>query len=306
MNAPIFTISDFITTAQANPAAKVVYANGCSMTFGQEIAGFEDIFVSNDEPLLNTVGIEYHEERLSKCFAGKISEKIGDDRIFFNDALMGASNDRIFRTTIFSISKMLESGIEPHRIRVIIGFTSSARKEICENFLSKNTYQNVHANFAAHPGTISEKFQKLWISGMLSYIEMVDRFEVQLIALHGFLNANKIQHVFCDAISPIPINGKELESEIHSVEGKYEHPLQLLNLKKHVNPKNYFSSVFDLLDGDDKYSNWYISDFHAFCKRRNCPMGKHFHPLELGHKLWAEELENFLNSKNPTFLYEQP
>ena len=297
----IFDIDSLVEIASKSDQ-KIVYANGCSMTFGQEIAGFNDLFISNSLPHLETVGEEYHKQRLLNCFAGHISQAVKGGSIFYNDALMGGSNDRIVRTTLYAITKLLTSGIDPKRLRVVIGFTSAARKEVCENFQARNRYVDVHLNVKNPLNLASKKFKDVWEDCFLSYIEMVDRFLVQILSLHSFFKLHGIEHIFVDAISPIPANGWFIEKEFDSVGQDYTHKLAQLNLSESVSPTNYYSSVFQLFDGDNKYSNWYISDFHGFCVKNKYPLGPNHHPLALGHFMWAQEIIKFLKTSNPNFL----
>lgn len=86
-------------------AIDYIYANGCSLTYGEEL-----------------------ENRASDAYPNKIAKHF--NKFVFNNAEPGSSNQSILRRTIQDIENILEKGIAPF---VLISWTNTARFELCDN-----------------------------------------------------------------------------------------------------------------------------------------------------------------------------
>ena len=92
---------------------KILYANGCSFTFGMEILGANNSTLENKQfayptELANLLKIDFVR----------------------NESYCGATNEFIFRKTIENLLEMESSGQDPREIFVVIGWTSICRAEL--------------------------------------------------------------------------------------------------------------------------------------------------------------------------------
>ncbi len=92
---------------------KILYANGDSFVFGMECIP--------DQPC--------HEDSKLLAFPKYLSDMLGATT-YINNAYNGATNDFIFRNTIFDLKKLEQQGHDPRDIFVVIGITSLHRTEI--------------------------------------------------------------------------------------------------------------------------------------------------------------------------------
>lgn len=92
---------------------KVLYANGDSFTYGMEILG------DNDRSQQNK----------NFAYPAKLAELMGIPQVF-NGSFLGASNEFIFRQTMFELTELERQGHKPEDVLVVVGWTVPFRAEI--------------------------------------------------------------------------------------------------------------------------------------------------------------------------------
>ena len=92
---------------------KILYANGCSFTFGMEILGDDDDTLENKQ----------------FAYPAEIGKLLNINQIR-NASYCGATNEFIFRKTIENLLEMEELGNNPRDTFVVIGWTSINRAEL--------------------------------------------------------------------------------------------------------------------------------------------------------------------------------
>lgn len=92
---------------------KILYANGDSFVAGMECLGH-----GNRSP-----------ENKEYAFPKHLAVALGSEQ-YINNAYSGATNDFIFRQTIFDLQELEQQGTDPADVFVIVGFTSLHRIEL--------------------------------------------------------------------------------------------------------------------------------------------------------------------------------
>jgi len=195
---------------------KTLYANGDSFVFGME--ALEDF--SRDEN-----NKEY-------SFAKHIAVGLKCDT-YINNSYNGATNDFIFRNTIFDLIELEKSGVNPEDVFVIVGWSSLHRTEVDgtawfqkiphfnENLNNILTNQHAPIEFRDF-GTMfvnptcgvvigtNEKLYSvvddivpfcvdfLWTDGL-----QLPQQEARIIALHEFLKSKGYKHVFINTVDKV-------------------------------------------------------------------------------------------------------
>lgn len=187
---------------------KILYANGDSFVFGMECI---DHFSQ----------IEHNKEL---AFPKHIAVGLNCET-YINNAYNGATNEFIFRTTIFDLLQLEKQGISPSEIFVVIGWTSLFRIEIDGNswytkqvpgIKPKLQISNIEAiieymNYGTFFVNPRHDLTLRWDGQLYSTNNDIVPFcvdyiwhdhlqnpqhEARLIALHGFLTAKGYKHVF--------------------------------------------------------------------------------------------------------------
>lgn len=159
----------------------ILFANGCSMTMGAELA-----------------------DPHTASFPALLARHFGLE--LANIALGGASNCRILRTTLMWIADYLGHGGRPEDLFVLIGWTSPDRREfgLSENESSQDAntfwrYIHIHQQFAdATPDLI--QLRKLIIRSFWCDRESMTRFLLAASSLENVLASHGIRHCFVHAI----------------------------------------------------------------------------------------------------------
>jgi hypothetical protein len=189
---------------------KVLYSNGDSFVFGMEC--IEDYSKT--------------EKNKELAFPKHIANKLNCET-YINNAYNGATNEFIFRTTIFDLLELENRGYQPTDVFVVIGWTSLHRFEIAgTTWYQKHApgidplidvsqidqtpeyadYNTLFVNPAYHTTLSNSKLgvhfstehdivpfcvDHVWHDYMQN-----PQHEARLIALHSFLNAKGYKHVF--------------------------------------------------------------------------------------------------------------
>jgi len=166
-----------------------IYANGCSMTAGDELS--KDIVEQVRYPSL-----------VAKHYNVPV----------YNNAKGGGSNTRIVRTTTQDLIDLKSQGRSPF---VIIGWTAHHRFELCDQ-------KHEWLQFNAGKESKDPEFEKLYWSKYGSDIGNIESFAVQVMLMQKFLESYKIPYLMLHAFNPviIPRNHK-LNDFVEHLDYKY-------------------------------------------------------------------------------------
>ncbi len=230
----------------------ILYANGCSMTYGAELI---------DNPV--TKKCLDHEHRLKTAWPGQLSKLLGMECV--NWAKAAASNEKILRTSLKWISEYLGSGKDPSELFVVIGWTNVHRIEIRHN----KEWRNVLPSSNSSIPEIRE-ISRFFGEKIVNEFQDTIRFVNQIILFQSFLESKRIPYLFSSSLA-IDIDQEKYK--------KYLEPqLPLINRERYFRLDNYC--------------------FATFLTDNSYPIAERFHPLEEGHKEWANILHQYIIENN--------
>lgn len=151
----------------------LLYANGCSMTFGDE---------------LGPVGSPICNDRAWPQYLGNL---MGIPVV--NDAAPGASNDRIVRRTTAYIAQFLAHH-PADELRVVIGWTFPIRREF-HDAIEDHWY-----NFVPSDSKSAGPLTPLYCPTFCSQEESIGRHFAQMLSVQGMLKEHRIPYAFFTAI----------------------------------------------------------------------------------------------------------
>jgi len=229
----------------------ILYANGCSMTYGAELGG---------ETIINGIGVEEHNPdfRKKNVWPSILGELLKVEKTF-NDAVGGAGNDRMFRTTMEWTSNYLQNN-NGKDLFVIIGWSAPERTEYRIN----DEWRNILSHFS--PTNVPQNvidLQKFHVNEMMDERKDYTTSINYMLALQSWLQTNSIPFLFFNAL------------HIHWPKIK---EVQIL--------RNYIDR-----------SRYYKFDDRDFCMFTFCdkyPRGPRNHTLEEGHRTWANHLAQYI------------
>ncbi|AVH85131.1 hypothetical protein RsoM2USA_203 [Ralstonia phage RsoM2USA] len=267
----IWTLPDFIKTL--TPEDKVFYTNGCSMVFGAELGGKDGTTWVDDK------SFSYNDYRINNAFPGIFRSSLFPNHRYFNAAKGGSANDRIMRTTIDDVLTLIDFGIKPENIFVLIGWTHGMRFEIYER-INKNYYSVV-------PGAkwlkseLANKMAEIQMMELYDTVSLARKINQQILSLQSILKQYKINYLFSNSLDIYP----------DFAEGFSHTPAKSLVTFGHIDLDKYAGT-----DMMGERSEFAIS-FNAHSRRHNVQFGSGDHPLEDGHKLWAHSLIEFYTKR---------
>jgi len=237
----------------------ILYANGCSMTYGAELGG---------ETVTNGVSVEEHNPDFRKKNAWpSILGKLLKVEKTFNDAIGGGGNDRMFRTTMEWTSNYLQDN-DGKDLFVVIGWSAPERTE----YRIDNEWINILPNFSPiHVLQNVVELQKFHVNNIMNDRRDYTASINYMLALQSWLQINLIPFVFFNALHVYWPKIKEINI-----------------LRTYIDRNSYYKF-------DDR-------DFcmHSFCQ--DYPCGPRQHPLDEGHRQWANTLHRYIidNKLNET------
>ncbi len=161
-----------------------VYANGCSMTYGSELA---------DHPV--TKVCQDHEYRRRYSWPGRLHAALDADGSY-NDAMPSGSNDRVLRTSIDFVARWLKADLPPRALLVAVGWTHPARRE----FHVAGDYRQVVPHHAYDIRAL-DRLVSVYRKTADCPDEAEQRYAAQVASLHAFLEQHGIPHVFFNGIT---------------------------------------------------------------------------------------------------------
>lgn len=277
---------------------KILYANGCSMTEGSELG---NIKFGWDEAKYGTGTARhyYHISDEHKAYMEKYSwptvlqQKMDIENIF-NNAWGGGSNARILRTTICDVNKLLQT-YKANEIFVAIGWTNFGRFELRHRDKWVQFIPNMIQDIKKSDSSLAPDFVKLlnkyclWISTDINY--SVSSFLIELTALKNFLENKGIKFIFTQSLSGgvhSTFNNDQRNALL-----KNEELIDLTNSIGLNDKSVIFSKTrcdLNSLIFPNKNDSITFYDFCTHHPAGPVPRGNGFHPLELGHELWADYL----------------
>lgn len=194
---------------------KTLYANGDSFIFGME--ALEDFSRTENNK-------EY-------AFAKHVATGLQCDT-YINNSYNGATNDFIFRNTIFDLMELEKSGIDPADIFVIIGWTALHRvefdgttwfnripgfKQNTHKFVSEDAPEEfkdfgtlfVNPTFgiivqaAGKLHDIRKDTESFCVDYLWTDRLQIPQQEARIIALHEFLESRGYKHVFLNTVDKV-------------------------------------------------------------------------------------------------------
>ena len=235
-----------------------LYANGCSMTWGDEIAC---------DPV--TRGCYDHEYRIKHAWPNQLKEALNFSDSF-NDGKPGGSNMRIVRKTIdWIVREWLGKKKDTSELFVVIGWTIPYRMEIyCD-----------HKFLALHPSCIDryttgnktlDKFYEIYIKNFFNERNDFERTMRDIISLQSFLKVHNIKFLFFTSLLNVIDEAVELDMDIIDY-------LKLIDHDTFLDFRQHMHGHLQLMG----YDKWFLGG----------------HPDEEGHRLWAEYLKRYIDEK---------
>lgn len=240
----------------------ILFTTGCSFTYGEEL------------------------EDKNKAWPYMLGKLFNAEKVI-NKGICSGSNDYIIRTTMEFISECIEKNINFKDIIIVNGFTSEIRKECYSDYYEKFVQIKLGREmaivdekepkiipFKIIKGNIKDIYDNIIKSYLVNfesnyYYNLILKMN-QMILLENYLNSLNIKHLFFNSLSE-KFNKKEINENF------------IFNNYKKT------KLLFDYTFNDN---NNIITDItmQTFCNNRFVPLGPLMHPLEKGHKLWAEYL----------------
>lgn len=230
---------------------KFLYANGDSFGFGQELDG----------PREPAQFYNFSEYQRRHCYSGILADRWGTE--YLNESLPGGSNQRIYRTTLNTVSSLLEK-YKPEEIFVVVSLSHSHRREFY-----REDYKRYHPHMATckpgEDGYLME-FWKIMVANFHHPKGDHDLDQQMVLGLQNFLRINRVPYLLTWSMH----HGMLYEEENKFVPG----PVL----------KQRYSKRFL------QYPSFAYYVFHEL-KLSKAPEG---HPLADGHLAWANHLNDYI------------
>ncbi|WP_353961395.1 DUF6071 family protein [Antrihabitans cavernicola] len=167
----------------------IIYANGCSMTYGSEL---------HDHPVTGIC--TNNKYRWESSWPGALARRFCADSVV-NDAVPSGSNDRILRRTVeFLLRHQQRQLSADSELVVAIGWSSPLRREMFINGAFRQIVpHHGYRDFA------TDRFAAAYRRWAVSDIEGDWRFVGQAVSLAGLLQSLGIPFVFFHALDPRPL-----------------------------------------------------------------------------------------------------
>ena len=261
--------------------SKLIICDGDSWTAG-------DIM----DPKLQKKGITYvnHPDNAQYRFPRVWPHKLGKllDVEVINSSISGSSNDGIVRRIVEEVLKLLNN-YKGEEIYVIVGWTSPERRDFYyRGYWDDSFIESWETLYPSQPdmkwpNKELKTFFKTYIKWFAHQEEYISRYVDQNLYLHYFLESHNIEHLFFDAFYEKDTGGIEsstdLIKELINIDTNFiKH---FLKIRKDFFKDKTFKRILTAVNG----------------KFKDNLFGEDYHPTELGHKLWAEELYKDLKDK---------
>jgi len=286
---------------------KELIVTGDSWTFGSEIRNPELFSKYKDIPDWDERNDEY---RISRIWPTLLSKKLGFDSCK-NLSFVAASNDKAIRNLINYLTKeYISKNKDLSDIFVVIGLTSPERRD----FYYKNKKSNSGwiTLWPAWEHNYNQEgvndFVKSYVSYFWNEEEFLNRYVNQLLYLQTLLESYNIQYLIFQSfyqpqIDYYKINtwkdtpyvnlwNNSFHGSSDTIDTKYYNGSSEREIWDMINPIKFMNKDKDIhsfhgyLVKNGQWSNKSNTDYNML------------HPNEHGHKLWADELYNYIESNN--------
>ncbi len=285
---------------------KTIICDGDSWVFGSEIADpqISKKYDGNVHPGKYDWIAENDSFRIPKIFTTHLGDLLNADVV--NLAWPADDNDTIINRTISYItSNYLSKGLPTDDLFVIVGWSSPERN----SFWYKD--ENLSAKFRLWPqvqhfdAPAQKDFWDLYVTYLWNPEEYLPRYVMNVLQLQNFCEANKIKWMCFNSFYQTPGKQPWEWSDLNVRE----------ELKKlHLNGTEFYStktnkrgvynyeyvSLWDTIDSIKFYKKDENNNtFKSFMEEKNIePIYNGWHPSPSSHKIWAEELVNYITKNN--------
>lgn len=265
--------------------------------YGKDVyAGNYDFFEENDR------------YRLPKIFSTHLGELFNADVI--NLSWPADDNNTILNRIITYISKeYLNKNIPTDDLLVIVGWSSPERN----SFWYKD--DKISMRFRLWPqvkhfdSIEQEEFWKIYVSTLWNPEEYLPRYVMNVLQFQNFCNVNNIKWLCFNSFYQTPNENvhrwKDLDvlNELKDI-NLYSAPYHYNTERKRRIHDYEYLSTWNLIDESRFYmKNKPNNTFKSFIESKNEePIFNGWHPSPESHKIWAEELYEYIN-KNKLYSY---
>ena len=260
---------------------KILLCDGDSWTAGDIVD--PELFGDNLSEVNHPDNAQYRFPRVWPHKLGKLL-----DVEVINSSISGSSNDGIVRRIVEEVLKLLNN-YKGEEIYVIVGWTSPERRDFYyrgywyDSFIESWETLYPSQPDMKWPNKELKTFFKTYIKWFAHQEEYISRYVDQNLYLHYFLESHNIEHLFFDAFYEKDTGGIEsstdLIKELINIDTNFiKH---FLKIRKDFFKDKTFKRILTAVNG----------------KFKDNLFGEDYHPTELGHKLWAEELYKDLKDK---------
>ncbi|HEY5738000.1 MAG TPA: DUF6071 family protein [Nitrososphaeraceae archaeon] len=245
--------------------SKILYANGCSWTFGNGISADPNFPHTGNYDMDFTLG--------HKRYSWPAVLATNLSYLCINDSLGSGSNKRIVRTTCNFLMNIPKNQYKD--IIVVIGWTTIERNEIHHYDTNKWIVFNARQQFSSTSSfnlsgeeyykKMVDEYQKLYVTYVYSEVENLTNYVHQKYVLSNLLENLGIKYIFFDSLPPSFIG-----------EPKFNYEVEFEKIKNN-------NMITDI-------------SFMDFCNLNNIPVSSCVHPMIEGHKIWANKLYDKLFS----------
>jgi hypothetical protein len=285
---------------------KTIICDGDSWVFGSEIADpqISKKYDGNVHPGKYDWIAENDSFRIPKIFTTHLGDLLNADVV--NLAWPADDNDTIINRTISYItSNYLSKGLPTDDLFVIVGWSSPERNSFWykdENLSAKFRLWPQVQHFDAEP---QKEFWNFYVTYLWNSEEYLPRYVMNVLQLQNFCEANKIKWMCFNSFYQTPGKQPWEWSDLNVRE----------ELKKlHLNGTEFYStktnkrgvynyeyvSLWDTIDSIKFYKKDENNNtFKSFMEEKNIePIYNGWHPSPSSHKIWAEELVNYITKNN--------
>jgi hypothetical protein len=235
-----------------------LYANGCSFTYGTGLTNKDTAW-----PYV-------------------LADKLEIDDVI-NEAQRGVSNPYIMRSTITTISEMIDNGEKPDF--VTIGMTAPSRREHFiedKNILIHNVPSvEYHGNImlSEEENSNVDIYNRIYTALFTSQIYDFHLYLMQVLSLQNFFRENDIDYIIFNSLNltqnllePTSFSKLCEQSDMMAVYNQ-------LDTRKIFDQETFFTHMYDMEDG-------YFTEEDQ---------EKYLHPTEKAHESWANYLYRYID-----------
>lgn len=280
--------------------------NGDSWVFGSEIVDPE---LAKQYPVDVHVGNYDHKKendhyRLPRIFPTKLADKLNADAI--NLSWPADDNQSICNRTIEFITKnYINTGLGVDHLFVVIGWSSPERVRFWYKDDERNQKFIIWPSLEWFDTQAQEKFWRLYVAYMWNKEEFIPRYVDTVLRFQNFCNEHGIKFVMFNAFYQGQGSGCS-----HAIEHDFNVEQELTQLAV----EGYDYSINNVRQQGVSFSakhawatvdkvRYYNKDaeknsFRTFITDNLEKPLQGWHPSELGHSIWADELFRYINENN--------